>query len=64
MEAFIGPAERVGRDDHVFHAKQRIRRVHRLLLEDIQARAGDPAGAQRSMSAASSTIGPRATFMK
>src|SRR5688500_521328 len=35
MEAFVGPAQGVRRDDHVVHAKERIRRIYGLLLEDV-----------------------------
>ena len=52
------------RQDHVVERQQRIVRGQRLDRVDVEAGAGDPAIAQRSISACWSTSSPRATLMK
>ena len=41
-EALIGPAKCVRRHDNVVECEKRIGRICRLLLENIEGRAGDP----------------------
>ena len=41
VEALVGPAQRVRRDDDVVHRQQRIVGGDRLLLEHVERRAGD-----------------------
>ena len=64
VEALVGPAQRMRRDDDVVHREQRIIGVDRLLLEHVERRTRDAPRRSASISAASSTIGPRATLMK
>jgi len=42
LEALIGPADGVRGQNHIFQCKERVVRSGRLLLETVDARAGDP----------------------
>ena len=55
---------RVRRDDHVVQRQERVVRVDRLLLEDVQPGPGDAPLASASVSARWSTIGPRAVLIR
>ena len=61
VEAFVGPAQRMRRDDDVVHREQRIGRVDRLLLEHVERRARDAAGLAARRSAPARRRPARAT---
>ena len=46
-KALVGPADPVWRDDDVVELEDRVARIGRLLLEDIQAGALNPSLLQR-----------------